>query len=113
MNDTALRIAMAEAKGAVERAGDGSLEDRLRAAMKATYRHWMATDEDVQFRAAVGGVLLATDDEAEKERLTAEVHQLRLLSATLSGLPIDPEAITPLEEPIGIMRLWHEVTGAT
>lgn len=111
MSDVALRIAMTEAKAAVERAGDVALEDRLRAAMKATYRHWMATDEDVQLRAALGGVLLACEDDAEKARLHAEIEQLRLLGAMLSGLPIDPEAIKPLEEPIGVVRLWREVIG--
>lgn len=103
-----LALVMAEAGSAIK--PDDSLEDRCRAAMKACYRHWMVTDEDTQFKGAVAAVFVASDDEDEKERIRVELESLAHLSALLSGVPIDLERVTVPENPIGLRKMWQEVT---
>lgn len=106
MTNAGVMIALTEAKTAVKE--DDSLEDRLRAAMRVTSRHWCVTNPDEQLRAAVGAVLVSASPD-ESERIEAELANLRSLSALLEGVPVDLERIEPLENPIGVMKLWHEV----
>lgn len=106
MNMTAQAIAAAEARHAV--VATDSLENRFKAAMRATRGHWMATDENDQLYGAIGAVY-ATATEEEKLRITDELEHLKVLSAVLTGVPVNFEAVTPLENPIGIMSLWREV----
>jgi hypothetical protein len=106
MNDGVLTIAVTEAKAAAE--NETTLEGRLTAAMKATKNHWMATDEDTQFRAAIGAVLLLSEDE-DKARLEEEVSQIKAVQAMLSGVPVDFDAMEPMENPIGLTKLWREL----
>ena len=105
MNDGVLAIAVSEAKHAAE--GETTLEGRLSKAMKATKNHWMATDENTQFRAAVGAVLLLSEGE-DKERLEEEIAQLKAVQAMLSGVPVNFDAMEPMENPIGLMKMWRE-----
>lgn len=111
MNDISngLRIAIADAQTAVK-AGD-SLEDRLRAAMGRTHGHWLITDEDEQFRAAIGAVMLDASED-ERERLEAEIHKLKTLSALVSGVPVDMDRVNSADdpEPVGLMKLWKTTT---
>lgn len=109
MNDNLLFLAMVAARQAIR--PEDSLEDRCRAAMKGTYRHWMVTDEDTQFKAAVAAVYEQTSDEDERQRIKDELESLRDLAALLSGVNVDIEAIRPLENPIGLRNLWVEVAG--
>lgn len=108
MSDNLLLLVVSEAKLAVR--PEDSLEDRLRAAMKASYRHWMVTDEDTQFRGAIGAVYSASEDEDEKARIEAELASLRDMNALLSGVPIDLERVSVPEHPLGLMKMWKEVT---
>lgn len=108
MSDNLLMLVVAEARGAI--VPTDSLEDRCRAAMKASYRHWMVTDEDTQFKGAVAAVFSESTDDDEKERIRLELESLRDLSALLSGVSLDLEAIHPLENPIGLRQMWVEVT---
>lgn len=105
MNTTAQAIAAAEARHVVK--VEDALEDRLKATMKATRGHWMATDEDDQLYAAIGAVYALASEE-EKKQITNELEHLKILSALLSGVPVDFEAIPPLANPIGIMKLWQD-----
>ena len=75
--------------------------------MKATHDHWMVLDEDVQFRMAVGAVLLVAP-EADREVLEGELKSLRIMSAIMSGVPVDMDAVTVPENPFGILKLWQE-----
>ena len=106
MNDGVLAIAVTEAKAAAE--GETTLEGRLTKAMEATKDHWMATDEDTQFRAAIGAVLLLSEDE-DKARLEEEISQLKTVQAMISGVPVDFNAMEPMENPIGLMKMWRAV----
>jgi len=104
--DNVLMIAVTETKRAASK--ETILEGRLTAAMNATKDHWMVTDEDARFRAAVGGVLLLSEGE-DKERIESEIKQLKILAAMLSGIPIiNPE---PLLNPIGLMKMWKKIKG--
>ena len=101
-------IVLAEATSALEREQDRSTDNLLRAAMKATYHHWMVTDEDVQFRMAVGAVLLVAPEE-DREILTGELKSLQILSAVMSGVPVDIASVKIPEKSFGIMKMWHQV----
>ncbi len=107
--ENSIMIAITETKAMLKGKEGESIEDRLSFAMSKTLNHWLVIDEDGQFRAAVGAVLLtATDD--EKERISTELRSLKALSSALSGVPVD---FSQLEvgktEPIGLSNLWRKV----
>ena len=111
MNNIVL-IAAAEAETAAREAG-GTLENRLRAAMGATARHWMATDEGDQFNAAMEGCARTCDPD-EMERMLAEMRRLQRLEGLLSGLPVDAERIAADQEaetaePLKATAMWREI----
>jgi hypothetical protein len=89
-----------------------SLEDMVRAAMKAMANLWISTDDDLRFRGAVGGVLMVLDKRGavdDIERINSELEALRSLSALLSGVPVDMERVVMPENPIGLMKMWGDV----
>jgi hypothetical protein len=105
-------IAAVEARAAAEEAGL-ALEDRLRAAMRVTHHHWLATDESDQIMAACEGTAQAVGDGPDRERLIAELRVIQALSAAMSGVPVDFDAMLADEnrpEPVHIRKLWAEVT---
>ena len=108
MNEAVLMIAVTEAKEAAK--VEASLEGKLRAAMNATKNHWMATDQDTQFKAAIGAVLLLIDGE-EKSRLEEELLALKNVNAMFSGVSVNIDAIKVPENPIGVMKMWQEIKG--
>lgn len=83
--------------------------------MKVAKGHWLTRDPDVQFRGAVGGLLIHYGmSSPEYERVAAELASLRKLSAILQagqvGLSVNlTEEDLPKHEPIGLMKIWHEV----
>jgi hypothetical protein len=109
MTDASLTIVMAVARSAVK--PDDPLEDRCRKAMQRALTNGMVFDEDTQFKAAVAAVFVESEDEDEKDRIRLELESLRDLSAVLSGVPVDFERIHPLDNPIGLLKLWTEVKG--
>lgn len=108
-------IAMNEVKHAVT-VLDG-IENRLREAMKLTRNHWMCTDEDKRFRAAIGGVMLSYGiDSPEFKRLEKEfssLHRLNIaINAAIQGIPVDfGEMVDDMKDvkQVGIMKLWKEL----
>lgn len=103
-------IAAVEAESAARDAGNAPLEDRARAAMRATRGHWLATREDDQFLAACEGLARVCSPE-EVERIAAELRAQQALAAILSGVPVDLDAAVAQREehePIGLMLLWRE-----
>ena len=107
MNDNLIMLVMMEAGSAIK--PDDSLEDRCRSAMKAAKNHWMVLDEDSKFKGAVAA-LYEQANEDEKVRIKAEFDSLKFLSAMLNGVPVDFDAIEPLENPVGLNKIWREVT---
>lgn len=79
--------------------------------------HWMyVNDEDLCFRGAVAGVLLAEETtEEEKKRLTFTLGQLRSMSAMMSGVPVNIDAVMENPEgiePVPLVKMWHEAKAA-
>jgi hypothetical protein len=84
-----------------------SLEDRFRAASKASRNHYMVMDEDTQY-AGMCEAVYASATEDERERIIAELRQLKALDAMLSGVPVDFDRFEPIENPIGIAKIWRD-----
>ena len=64
------------------------------------------TDEN-QFKVCVGALILVSTPE-DRERLNAELRQIAALSAGISGIPVDLSTMPPLENPVGLLRIWQE-----
>ena len=115
MNDAMLAIVAVECRDAVDSC-EGGLTDKARAAMEKAKDHWMVLDKDIQFRGAVGALLLHYGkDSPEYERISQEIAGLRKLSAILQagavGLSVNlTEDDLPKHEPIGLMKMWQEIT---
>jgi hypothetical protein len=87
------------------------VENQLRAAMRAALDHWLLTNEDIQIKAAIAGVLMICNEE-DKARITRELDFWTALSAAISGIPVDMAQVLAGQEgyePIGLRRLWEEV----
>jgi len=97
-------IIEAEARANINKAE--SLEDKLKAAFTVAKDHWMFTEKDTQFQAALSAVLRNIDGE-EKERLDEEFNSIKALNALLSGVSVNMPEIT--HEPIGIIGMWKEM----
>ena len=108
--DNVLLIAMTEAHGAADEAD--TLEAKVRAAMLCTKDHWLITNEDGRFRAAVGGAMLSADED-DKRRLEAEMRVLNALSSAMGGGgSLDLAVMDIPENPIGLMKMWKEIKGS-
>ena len=110
-NNAMFSIVATEAKNACE--GEPDLTERIKKAMRAAKDHWMETNEEGQFRGALGGAMLASDD-AEQERIKASLRPLQALAAAASGVPVDFSRILPdddaeIAELIPLQKLWNEV----
>ena len=115
MSDVMLSLVVTECKSAVESCHD-SIEDKARAAMRVAKDHWMVLDQDIQFRGAIGALLIHYGkDSPEYKRIASELDSLRKLSAILqaaqAGLSVNlSEDDVPKHEPLGLMKMWHEIT---
>lgn len=85
-----------------------TVEEKLLVAMRVARHHWLVTDEEARFRAAIGAVMLHSDPET-KERLEQEVRTLRAVGAATEGVPVDLGAVFDdlPSEPIGLLCLWE------
>lgn len=96
-------------------AGEPNLEKRIRKAMKEVAKgHWMFPhDDDLCFRGALGGVLLAEETtQEEKDRITASLQSVRAMSAILSGVPVDAgrllDQMKDGPELLPLLPMWNE-----
>lgn len=106
-----MQIAMAEACTPVK-AVDG-IEAKFRAAAHVTRGHWLCTNQDEQFRAAVGAVMVDYGPNTpEFERLAVEMKSIQTLNAIFTAAQSGPSVnITddlPEGEPIGLLNIWQE-----
>ena len=111
-----MNIAISEAQNAIK--DDGTLIEKLKTVMLVTQNHWMCTNEDEQFRAAVGAVMLHYGkDSDEFVRLEREMKSLNKLSAALhaaqAGVSVNFDSALDAEDneykPIGLLQLWREL----
>ena len=92
----------------------GDVKDKLRAAMKVAKNHWMVLDRELQFKGAVGAVLIHYGaGSPEFRRIEAELTKMRQLNAFLmaaqAGLsPQLPEPDADEQEPLGMMMMWND-----
>lgn len=105
-------IAAVDAEQAARSAGPDA-EDKLKAAMGATARHWMATDENEQFLGACEGAARVLDAE-DRARVETSLRLLQGLAAASSGVPVDFGALLPEDpekapEPFPLQKWWREI----
>ncbi len=94
-------------------------EDMLRVAFKNAFNHWMFTDEQDQFKGAVGAVLLRLRTGPEYDRVNVALRSLSRFSAILNalqaGVPVDFEALNAqddmpkADEVISLNQMWCDV----
>lgn len=104
-----MKIAIIEIKGKL----DKSLptDAKLKQAMKLAMNHWLVTNEDEQFRCAVGAVLLIVSHE-EQAIIKEELNFLRTLSSASMGVPVDFETALSgvhAKKWYGLSGLWIQV----
>jgi hypothetical protein len=108
-----MKIAISEITDQLDKSA--TIENRLKQAMKLALNHWLITNEDEQFRSAVGAVLLTASEE-EKTLITREMVFLRNLSAAITGVSVDFETLfegIKDQKVIGLVPLWKEVKNET
>ena len=105
--DVKFLIAITEASEAAK--GKLALITKVRSAMEVTCNHWMLTDEDLRFKAAIAGAITACDSDQEKEILVKEMKALNALSALFSGIPVDFSRVDMPKNPIGLLKLWSDI----
>ncbi len=101
-------IAMGDIEGELDK--EAPVKERLKHAMKLARKHWLVTDEDAQFRAAVGAVVVTVSPE-EKEIIMGELYFLKCLGAAVQGVPVNIVGII-MDRPkdaYGLRGLWNEV----
>jgi hypothetical protein len=106
-------IAVHEARDACK--GEPDISKRIEKAMRACKDHWMETDKQNQFRAALAAAMLESN-EADKDRITRSMDSLRkvgaLLGALTAGVPVDFEALASEKTDDDILplnRMWHAI----
>lgn len=112
MNDAAVTITATGLRDSIPQ--DVPLEDKLRFAMRKVREPngaaFMCGNDDQMFRGAVGAVMLMCSEE-ERERIEFDLRNLKILSAMMSGIPVDVDAIKVAEKPLGLVGMWHESKG--
>lgn len=73
----------------------GGLTEKLSAAMNEAVDHWLVTNEDERFRAAVGAVMVHYGEGSEEfARLQEEMRDLNRLSAALNAMQVGLKLIS-------------------
>jgi len=95
-------IAITELKLIAEEEPDYA--QRVEKVMAAAVQHWMVTDEQEQFRAACGALLLTSPDQADE--IKSQLRSLNALGAMLSGVPLDLEALAEQNKGIPLPTVY-------
>ena len=74
-------------------------EQIIREAFKKAKQHWMEPNENNQFSAACAVAYVAMNAE-DKARMELSVKIMKAVSAMLSGVPVDMEAVMSLAEGV-------------
>lgn len=96
-------------------------EDVLAVTFKAAHGHWMFTDEQDQFKGALGAALIHLKEGPEFQRVERSLRALGKLSALLNalqqGLSVDMEAMLEEQqrdkaangEMLPLQKMWQAV----
>ena len=107
--DAGIMVGIAELRGKVD--SKQPLEERLKVAMRGALNHWMVTDEESQFKMAVGAVMVEATEE-EQERINIDLRVLKALSAALSGVPVNFSSLADevdKDKAVGLSKLWSDI----
>lgn len=88
----------------------------FRHACEVAHNHYMIQGEEMQFRCAIG-VLIVTlvhhGRTAENDKVTEELRGLNSIGAAMQGVPVDFSQIFTDEslghDWVGLVRIWQEV----
>lgn len=93
---------------------DKPLPERVQFAMDYVRKHkhdlfWMSAkpDDDMMFRTALAAVMLAGNDE-DRDVIARSMQPLKMLSAALSGVPVDFGAMPTDEDLLPLMKFWRD-----
>ena len=109
MDEVGLHIIASEMNDACKAEPD--LLERIRIAMRGAQNHWMVTNEQEQFRGALAAAMLASSED-EKDRITRSLQPMKALSAMMSGVPVDFDAVAKsmgAEDLIPLKKMWDEI----
>lgn len=98
-------IAIQEIEGQIDHSKP--LEEKLFDAMIKVQNHWMITNEDEQFRCAIGAVLSKASEE-DREKINAELRALPLIYGN-HGLPGEIILEKLADCQIGLQQIWQKV----
>ncbi len=87
ITNTEVLLVAAECENAAK---EKDFDARLDKCCEAAKDHWMVLDEEKQFKGAMLAAYRESNDE-EKERIELSLKSLRILSALISGIPVDLE----------------------
>lgn len=117
MYETAAALMEAEIRDKVS--GLTKAEDILEIAFKNGFNHWMFTEEQDQFKGAVGAALITLKSGPEFDRINHALRSLgrasALIHALQSGVPVDWDALEKStddpqpQEPIPLNQMWCDV----
>lgn len=92
---------------------EAPLAERVEFAMRYAREHqdevfFMSShiDDDLMMRTALAAVMV-TSDENDRDLITRSMQPLRMLSALLSGVPVDVAAIEMTDDLLPLLKLWH------
>ena len=93
---------------------DKPLAERIAFAMRYVREHegdlfWMSYDanDDLKMRTALAAVMLA-GNEADREAIAKGMQPLKMLSAAMSGIPVDFSALESLGDVLPLLKIWKE-----
>lgn len=107
-----IQIAAAPVRDAIPT--DKPLPERINFAMRYVREHerdlfWMSYDanDDLKMRTALAAVMLAGNEE-DRDAITRAMKPLKMLSAAMSGIPVDFSALEGLEDVLPLLKMWKE-----
>lgn len=111
--DNSIMLGITELRQSVD--SGQPLKERLKIAMRSALHHWLITNEEDQFKTAVGAVMVEATEE-ERELIEVELKFLQALSAASRGIPVNFAVLMEevqekkeTHELIGLKNLWDEV----
>ena len=93
---------------------DKPLAERIAFAMRYVREHerdlfWMSynANDDLKMRTAIAAVMLAGNDD-DREAITRAMQPLKMLSAAMSGVPVDFSALGDFADVLPLLKMWKE-----